>query len=343
MATLATNVHTLVDVATRKDPDGKAAKIAEILTATNDVLADMHWSEGNLPTGERTSVRTSLPSVAFRAINQGVAKSKSTVSQVDEGAAELVGESQVDRTLAIISGDPAQYRLNEAAPFFEAMNQRMATTVFYGNAKASPKEFTGLAPRYNSLSGFTGDQIIDGEGVGATNRSIWLIVWGENTVKGIYPKGTKAGLKHFDATANLREGDDGFPIGDYLKDADGNEYLGYKDHYQWNCGLSVKDYRYAIRICNIDRTTLTYDGSAGALLQRLMVIAQERIHSLNAPGTRAAFYAPRIITTYLRTQLLEKKNAFLSWEEMAGRKVMHFGETPIRRVDALDIDEARVV
>lgn len=343
MATLATNVHTLVDIASRMDPNGKTAKIAELLTATNDVLPDVHWAEGNLPTGERTTVRTSLPSVQYRAINEGVPRSKSTVAQVDEGAAELVGEAQVDRSLAILSGDPAQYRLNEASPFFEAMNQQMVQTLFYGNAKVSPRQFTGLAPRYNSLSGFTAKQIIDAGGTGSTNRSVWLIAWGENTIKGIYPKGTKAGLLHFDSTSNLRPGDDDYPIGDYITDAAGNQYLGYKDHYQWNCGFAVKDYRYAIRICNIDRTTLTFDGSSGAILQRLMVIAQERIQSMSGPGTTVGFYAPRIITTYLRTQLLEKKNAFLSWDEMAGKRVMTFGETVVRRVDGLDVDEARVV
>lgn len=343
MTLLASQVHTLVDVATRIDPNGNTARIAELLQQSNPVLADMSWREGNLPTGERTTVRTGLPQVAFRQLNAGVPKSKSTVAQVDEGAAELVGQSQVDRSLAVLSGNPGAYRLSEAAPFFEAMNQTMATTLFYGNAKASPKEFTGLAPRYNSKSGFTGPQIIDAGGVGNDNRSIWLIAWGENTVSGIYPKGTKAGLMHMDATANRQAGPDGYPIGDYVKDANGNDYLAYRDHYQWNCGLAVKDYRYIVRIANIDVSDLTKTGSTGADIQDLMIQALETIQSTDMAGTNVVFYAPRIISAFLRRQMVNQKNAFLSWSDIGGRRVTSFDNVPIRRTDALNVDEARVV
>lgn len=343
MTVLATQLHTLVDVATRTDPQGNTARIAELLTQSNGLLADMNWKEGNLTTGERTVVRTGLPSVAFRQMNAGVPKSKSQVAAVDEGAAELVGESQVDRNLAILSGNPGQYRLSESGPFFESMNQVMAQTVFYGNARANPKEFTGLAVRYGSKTGFTGPQIIDAGGTGNTNRSIWLVIWGENTVTGIYPKGTKGGLMHMDATSNLRDGPDGYPIGDYVKDADGNDYLAYKDHYQWNCGLAVKDYRYIVRIANIDMATLTKTGATGPDLQDLMVQAVETVQSVEMPGTRAVFYAPRAISSMLRRQVLNQKNGFLGLNEVGGRKILSFDGVDIRRTDALNVDEARVV
>lgn len=343
MALLATNIHTLIDVVTRQDPTGRLAAVAELLTASNPILQDMGWKEGNLTTGERTSIRTSLPSVAFRQINAGVPKSKSTVAAVDEGAAELVGQSQVDRGLAVLSGDPAAYRLSEAAPFFEAMNQAMATTLFYGNARVSPKEFTGLAPRFSSLSGFNKDQIIDAGGTGIDNRSIWLIAWGPNTVTGIYPKGTTGGVGHMDTTANKQVAFDGYPVGDYAKDADGNDYLVYRDHFQWHCGLSVKDYRYIVRIANIDRSELTKTGATGADLQDLLIQAVERIQSTEMPGTKLVFYAPRVITTFLRRQMVSQKNAFLSWEEVGGRRITSFDGIPIRRSDALNVDEARVV
>lgn len=343
MTLLATQLHTLVDVASRVDPQGNTAKIAELLAQSNEILADMSWKEGNLTTGERTNIRTGLPSVAFRQINAGVPKSKSTVAAVDEGSAELVGQSQVDRSLAILSGDPGAYRLGEAAPFFESMNQVMASTLFYGNARANPKEFTGLSVRYGSKTGFTGPQIVDAGGTGTTNRSIWIVVWGPNTVTGIYPKNTKAGLMHMDATANLNAGPDGYPIGDYVKDANNNDYLAYKDHYQWNCGLAVKDYRYIVRVANIDTTTLTKTGATGADIQDLMIQALESVQSLNMPGTKAVIYAPRMITTILRRQMVSQKNGFLSWNEIGGKRIMAFDGVDIRRVDALNTDEARVV
>lgn len=335
MAVIGQVLPTLADLTARQDPNGKIAKIGEWLTQSNEVLDDMTWREGNLPTGERTTVRTELPTVAFRALNEGVARSKSRTAQVDEGAAMLEGNSQVDRKLAILSGDIGAYRLSESSAFFEAMNQAMATCLFYGNAATSPKAFTGLAPRFDDI----GDQVIDAGGTGTDNLSIWLLGWG-NGVTGIYPKGTKGGLFHMDTSAHTGMGDDGFPMGIEVQDADGNPYLGYKDHYEWNCGLSVKDRRYVVRIANIDRSLLIKDASTGADIQDLMVQAVERIQ----PGAQnLAFYMPRAISGMLRRQLLQTKNGFLSMDEVAGRKVTSFDGIPVRRVDALKADEARVI
>lgn len=340
MATIGNTVSTLVDVAKGLDPDGKIARVAELLNQSNEILDDMVWMEGNLPTGNRTTVRTGLPGVSFRALNEGIPRGKSNKSQFDEGAAMLEGFSEVDRKEAILSGDVSGFRLNENLTFYESMNQTMATTVFYGNASSSPKQFNGLTPRYNLLSGVTGGQIIDAGGTGTDNYSVWLVCWGENTIRGIYPKGTKAGLSHEDASDNESAGD-GFPKGSVLYDASGNPYMGYRDHFEWNCGLSVKDWRYAVRIANIDRSDLTKDYSTGADLQDLMVQAVELIQSTTMG--KCAFYAPRRITGMLRRQLLNKKNGFLSLDEVGGRKVTVFDGIPIRRVDALNVNEARVV
>lgn len=343
MAVTASTVPTLLDITQSLDPQGKPAMIAEVLNKTMPILDDIAWKEGNLSTGERTNVRTSLPSVYFRALNEGVPRSKSTAAVVDEGAAMLEAYSEVDRKLAMLAGNIAAYRMGEAKPFMEAMGQRMAQTMFYGNAGASPKEFTGLAPRFNSKSGPTASQIIDAGGTGTDNRSIWLVAWGVNTVTGIYPKGTPAGLFHEDVTSNIRAGEGGAPIGDTLYDANGNAYMGYKDHYEWNCGLSVKDPRYVVRIANIDKSDLTYDGATGAKLISLMIQAIEAIQSTDDTGTNVRFYAPRVITSFLRQQITNKGNVWLSPEQVAGRRVTAFDGIPVRRTDALEVDEARVV
>ena len=80
MAVLGSNVATLADIAKRTDPDGKISSIVELLSQTNEMLPDMLWKEGNLATGERTTVRTGLPTVAWRLLNQGVQPSKSTTA-----------------------------------------------------------------------------------------------------------------------------------------------------------------------------------------------------------------------------------------------------------------------
>ena len=335
MTTLSASFPTLLDVAKRMDPNGKAAKIAEMLSQDNEVLDDMPWIEGNLPTGHRVTVRTGLPTAAWRKLNQGVPRSKSNVAQIDETTAMLEAWSDVDKDIAELNGLESDFRLSESSAFIESMNQTMASTVFYGNSVSAPESFLGFAPRFDDVPTTAGgaenrDNVIDAGGTGSTNTSIWLIGWGPNSVHGIYPKGSTAGLQHSDLGL------------DTVLDANGNPYRAYRDHYQWKCGIALRDWRYVVRIANIDVTALVSDAAAGANLINLLTKALERIHSLN--GVRPVFYMNRTVRSILRQQQVSAvKNSTLSVEELYGKRVLMASEVPVRRTDALLNTEARVV
>ena len=174
MATLAATVLTLMDWAKRLDPDGKVAVIVELLSQKNEILEDMLFKEGNLPTGEQTSIRTGLPTVYYRLINQGTPKSKSSTAQVTENAAMLTARSELDEDEANLNGNVNAYRMSEGIAFVEAMSQQMATTLFYGSA-ANPEQFVGFSPRYNDLAAANAQNILDAGGTGSDNSSIWLV------------------------------------------------------------------------------------------------------------------------------------------------------------------------
>lgn len=345
MAVLGSGVDTLVDVLKQLAPDGSQLDTAEVLTEHTEVLEDMTWMEGNLVTGHRDSVRTSLPEPSFRAINEGVPVTKGGTTPIEETCALLEDFSQCDRELAILSGNVSRYRLKQAKPHMIGFAHKMAQQVFYGNASSDPKSFTGLAPRYNTgdtAISATAANVLDGGGAGSALRSIWLVAWSEDTITGLYPKGTKGGLGHEDATSSADgQSPDGFPAGQALQDANGNLYMGYRDHWMWRCGMMVKDWRYAVRIANIDPTALTIDASTGPNLQNLMIQATELIEGTE--GVKVAFYMPRLLRSYLRQQLVEKKNAFLSLSEQGGKSTLSFDEIPIRRTDALNVNEAEVL
>ena len=55
------------------------------------------------------------------------------------------------------------------------------------------------------------------------------------------------------------------------------------------------------------------------------------------------FYVPRVIRSYLRRQITNKANVWLSMGEVAGKKVLQFDDVPVRRMDAILSTEARVV
>lgn len=344
MATIASGVPTLLDVVGEIAPDGSAYDTAEVLTQNNAVLEDMTWMSGNLLTGHRDSVRTVLPEPSFRKLNQGVPYTKGSTSQIEESCAMLEDFSKVDRELAILSGNVNAYRLKQAKPHQIGMAHKMARTLFYGNDNIETESFTGLAPRYatgNVAISNTAEYVINAGGSGSGLRSMWLIGWSHETITGLYPKNTIGGLHHEDATNASGSGADGMPAAAVLYDANGLPYMGYQDHWVWRCGLFVKDYRYAVRIANIDLDTLSKDpATAGADLADLMVQALERIES--SAGVNLVFYAPREISSFLRRQILNKKNAFLSWEMAGGKKVLMFGEAAVKRVDALNVEETAV-
>lgn len=330
MAALTANNPTLLDVAKRLDPDGKIAAIVEILNATNPVLDDLTFVEGNLPTGHRTTIRTGLPTPTWRKLYGGVQPTKSTTVQVTDSCGMLEAYAEVDKALADLNGNTASFRLSEDAAHIEAMGQEMASTLFYGNEGTEPEAFTGLAPRYNSKSAQNTDNIIDAGGVGSDNTSIWLCVWGPQTGFGIYPKGSTAGLQMTDKGQVTVENVDG----------NGGRMEAYRTHYRWGAGLTIRDWRYFVRIANIDVSDLDTVANTKNIIN-WMIQASERIPELGKG--RAAFYMNRRLREKLRLGILEKISTNLTWETVAGERVMTFDDIPVRRTDALVNTEARVV
>ena len=336
MSTLASNQLTLMDLAKRLDPDGSVPTIAELLSQTNDLLLDIPWVEGNLPTGHRCTVRTGLPTAAWRLLNRGTTPSKSTTAQIDEGCGILEAWSEVDKDLAELNGNVSAFRLSEAMAFIEAMNQEMAGTVFYGNSSLSPEEFTALAPRYSSLTANIGQNVISGGSSDTDNSSIWLVVWSPNTIHGIYPKGSKAGLSHVDLGLQTVETTVGVD-----ENAPGTRMRAYQEQWQWKCGIAVKDWRFAVRICNIDISNLVAKSSAADLIE-LMIKAVHRIPALRLG--KAAWYMNRSCFEMLDIQRRDDviTGGGLVYSNVDGMIVPTFRQIPIRIVDQLTQAESVV-
>ncbi|AZV94485.1 hypothetical protein NJI34_37820 [Pseudomonas sp. S 311-6] len=333
MATLATQNPTLADVAKRLDPNGKIDKIVELLHQSNGILEDATFIEGNLPTGHRTTVRTGIPVPTWRKLYGGVQPSRSTTAQVTDNCGQLEAYAEVDKALADLNGNTAAFRLSEDRAHIEGMNQEMARTLIYGNEGTDPAKFTGLAARYNSLTADSGENIIDASGAGNDNTSIWLVTWGENTIHGIYPKGSKAGLNVEDKGQVTIENVDG----------NGGRMEGYRTHYKWDTGLTVRDWRYGARIANISVPDLSGANAKEATMALIefMIQASERIPNFGMG--RAAWYVNRTIREKLRLGILNKIASNLSWETVAGKRVMMFDDIPVRRTDAILTTEAKVV
>lgn len=338
MAVLGTGQLTLADWSKRLAPDGKIDPVAELLSQQNEILEDAVFQEGNLATGHRVTIRTGLPTVYWRALNVGVPTSKSTTAQVDEACAMLEARSHIDAKMLQLNGNSAAFRLSEDSAFLEAMNQEMAGKIFSGNTAVDQKQFTGLATRYSSTAAGNGGNIILGGGAGSDNSSMYLVVWGPQTVFMPFPKGTRAGLQHRD----LGE--------ESVSDGNGGWYQAARSLYQWDAGLVVKDWRYVVRIPNIDVSdwigvTGSQATTAATNLIKLMMRAIARIPNMRMG--RAAFYANRSIAEGLMIQALEKSaNALgiVPAMNQFGQNIneLRFQGIPVRTVDQLGIAETLV-
>lgn len=334
------------DVAKRLDPDGKVATIAEILTQSNEILSDMPFVEANLPTGHRVTVRTGLPKAYWKRMNQGIPSSHSSVAQVEETCGICEARSRIDVDVVDLNGNSAAFRASEDKAFIESMNVTMTETLFYGDSRRTGDGFIGFAPRYNTLDVKKADcakNVIDCGGQKGKNlTSIWIIGWGTDTVFGIYPKGTPVGLQVRDKGIVTVDDEHGYP------------FDAYETVYRWSNGLVVKDWRYVVRLCNIDidevmagqgmgSGDITTPGTNNLILQM-----NNALYKFPAQGTaNVCIYmnsdmhaalnnvASRSNTNVIRIeQGLNTFGTHSTWTSYLGH--------PMRRVDAIRNNEARV-
>lgn len=340
MAAVGNTVLTLADWAKRLDPKGNTIDIVEMLSQTNEMVVDALWKASNQPGSERIVQRTGLPSVYYRLLNKGVPKSKSTTTQIDEPIAILEARAELDAEIAQLNGNSAAFRLSESEAFIEAMNQKAASTLIYGSA-SNPEEFVGLANRYSSTTAGNGQNVISAGSVsGSDGTSIYLVGWGMKSAYMTFPNGSTAGLVHED-----------LGIGDAF-DSNNDRFRAYMDRYVWKHGLVLKDWRYVVRICNIDTSVLIGDpGAATINIIDNMLKALHRIPSYAggmAPdgtgfrGIKPVFYCNRTVREMLDIQAYRKNNLLLTVGEEEGRLKTTLRGVPIRTMDAILSNEATV-
>ena len=331
MAELSTAAMTLAEHAKRFGPDGKYdAAIVELLSQTNEINDDMLWREGSLPNGDQATIRVGLPISFYRLTNQGTPTSTSKTAQITEQIAMLSSRSQVDKKVADMNGNSAALRSDEGIAHMESQGQQFTETLFYGSA-SNPEEIVGFSNRYNSTTAGNGQNVILGGGAGADNSSIWLIGWGGRSIHGIFPRGAKTGLSH--ESLGLQ---DAF-------DADNNRFRAYMDEYGQDFGLMIRDWRYAVRICNLDISVIIGDPTGATVnILELMLRAVHRLPTTNGAstdrgvvGVTPAFYCNRTIAEMLDIQAMNKSNLLLKVGNEEGNQKLSLRGIPIKTVDAL--------
>lgn len=328
MAVLTSKYATLADLVSRLDSDGKISPISEVLNQELPILKDLGFVECNKTDGYLHTVRTGLPTPTWRKLYGGVQPSKSTTAQVTDTCGNLEAYAEVDKDLADLNGNTAEWRLSEERPFIEAMGQEMAKTIFYGDTDKTPERFMGIAARYNRLSTGTkppasSRNVVSCGGTGNNLTSIYFI--SHAVFHGIYPKGSKAGLSKTDKGQVT------------VTKEDGSMYEAYRTHYKWQAGTMIDDWRGCARVCNI---ALSGTATTGDALIKAMIEAKNKIDAKY--HSRLKIYVPRDIQTVLEIAALEKSGNCLSITEAAEQFQANFFGIPIEICDAISTAEEQV-
>lgn len=336
MSVLGTQALTLSDYKKRINPDGSVAFIIEALESVNPITQDAVWKEGNLPTGNVTTIRTSLPTPSIRKINRGIKRSKSTTKQVQDTCIILEDRSSVDIELLALQKDKEGFRRSEDAAFIQGFGDVVASNMFYGDTDENPDTFNGLSVRYNTLTdggnGTPGHQVISAGTAGTdTNTSIYIVGWGTQATCGIYPKNSVMGLQHRDLGEKT------------VQDADGHEYQALQSLFTWKAGLAVQNIRANAMVRNIDTTKLTTAANQKAVIEAI-VKAKNRIQGLDRGDKRMAMYVSPTIYDMIELWLTDKNNVHVTRQELMGQMPqLFFTGIPVKKCDAITDTEPAVV
>lgn len=329
------NFATLMDVA-RRSGDKSVSAIVEVMNVSNPMLDDMPWIECNSGVTHLTTIRTGIPTPTWRMLNSGVPNVKSTTAQIKAGCGMLEAYSEIDKKqvdLAKRNGEQtgaSDFLASENAAVIEGFGQEISRVAIYGDP-ANPTEPVGLCNYFNALTRKDGKEshVQDAGGTGSSNTSIWVVQWGPDSIHGIYPQGSKAGLEEkFLGEATV-------------EDANGGKFQAYRTHYTWDAGIVVRDWRSAVRIANIDMDAVAANSDSAVNILTQLTRAVYKLPKKSS-STRTAIYMRKELITLLDLQCQAKSNLLLSYTDVTGKPVLMFRGIPIREQETLLATETRI-
>ncbi len=334
MSILGTDALTLSDLRKRLNPDGSIAFIIEALEQSNPILQDIPWIEGNLKTGNVTTVRTMIPTPSIRMINKGVKRGKSRTAQVQDTCMILEDRSVVDVELLALQKDKEKFRNSEDAAFVQGFSAYVAEQAFYGDSKNAPGTFNGLSVRYDTYGGDkgqAGDQVLSAGTPGSnTNTTAFFIGWGQKHTVGIYPEGTLAGLKMRDLGEQT------------VTDNDGLEYQALATLFTWKVGLAVQNIRSNALLRNINVSALESMTSQQKLtLMDNLTKTKNRIQNLQNGDKQVRLYVSDSLYNFFETYMNDKNNVFVTQQTLMNQMPqLYFKGIPVEKCDAVSETES---
>lgn len=282
-------------------------------------------------TTDKGRIITEYPEGQLRGYNEGWNAEVATGKDVRYEAAMIRTRSVVDVDLYEQRGAEGDaWRLRKDQAFMRGLARSAVRRVFYGDKGANARDFNGLANLVVPGHEAFGERVIDAKGTTAAGQaSIWLVNWDADGCYMFYPQhGSQAGLSFEDMGRQ------------YVADKNGKDYMALVSEFKWDLGMALYNPESIVRIANVDVAKLSKNAASGADLVDLMAQALEMLP--DAQTGRVAFYMNDNIRSVLRRQMMNRDNLMLNWSEVAGRKVLAFGDVPVHKLgsDVLANNEA---
>ena len=327
VAAVGANYLTIAELVKRMG-ESSARTILEVAKDNNTMLNTSMVSAGNEVDGNTTVARTDYPTGTWTTAYQGVNSVTSHTKEVRDAAGTLEAYSAIAKRIVDKAPDKKAARMQEIKAVSIGMSQEVEETFFLGDKTLEPKEFTGLLPRYDSLSGETGGQVKDGGGSSTDNTSVWFVTWDPMSCYLFFGKNNAGGLQI---------SDQGLIPWDLA--GDGTHIQAWVDHIEWNIGLTVANWKGISRLANIDVSVLT--GGSPTTLAPLLIDTFLKIPSQMA-SMRKAIYCNDTVYGALWKEAQSQSNNNLTMANWEGNEITHFNGIPIHRSDKIGIAESRV-
>jgi len=301
-------------------------RIVELLAVTNEMLLDAPVEQANDGTVNTTVVRTALPHGKKRVYNQGVGVAASQTDTIHDVCAQVAIYSEVDEDLVNNSPNKGETLQSEQVAFIEGLAQDMADDIFYGNHTKDPAAIDGFATRRNKVNKTT--CISMGGQTANKQTSIYVVKWGSNNVKMIYPRGA-SGL----GVTVKDKGVETVPA----PDGSGN-YEAYRTYFKADYGIVVKNPKALVRICNIDMNDELTENEQKALVKAI-IAAKAKLPQ--GDGTISILCNADIAAAF-DMATLDKSNVMYTSTDPWGKEITQLRNMRIRRCDAILNTEAVV-
>lgn len=321
MATLNSSDRlTAIEAVKRDGVNEDQRRIIEELTVTNELLLDAPIVEANDRTVNKNVVRTALPHGQHRIYNQGVGSAASQTKTIHDTVSQLAIYSKVDASLVKNASNPQEFLMDECAAFLHGMGEDMAEDIVYGDHSKNPAYIDGFATRRNKIDNKT---VFDFGGTGNNLTSIYLVKWGKQFVKYIYPREAMGlGVQRIDKGIQTVKSETG----------DG-EYEAYVNYFQADYGISVGNEKSLIRLANVP-----LNATGENIIKKILSL---RAKLVQGDGTISVL-CNNDIMSLMDIATLDKNNVVYTAEDPWGRELTKIRDMRLRQVDAILSTESAI-